>query len=1148
LAPALEAFALRILLAVWMSIMCGMVAAQPTAAESTTPTGGTSLPSPSQIEAKLAEVAADSALDDAAKTALTELYRRALANLESARASEAKTAEFATALNTAPAETTAILKRLEAEQAAETIVETIPEDLPSEEVAQRLNMVIADAAIEETRINALDQLVERSAGRPAAIRTRLSEVRNALDEIERDLGQPTAEGIDPSMAEAQQWALETRRHALVAEARMLEQELLSQSAREALHRAQREEATLNWERHRALQRQLEEIQNQRRRAEAEAAQRESERAQIEAADKHALIQEATRENTEITASLGELAQKLGAFDEKIETIEADRKRIEQDFKASQQRIEAAGLSKALGQVLVERRDQLPDLRQLRRAIQAREDEIADATLRQIRYREEQRRLRDLDRYLDDLTTDDPTAQTAELREQLRTALEQRGRSIAQALTVEDDYIRQLGELNFAADQLIRTTERYEDYLSERLLWVRSALPVSLGTLANLPSAVAWLFSHEHWLEVARVLGHEGLRSPLLWLGLMIIAGLFWKLSGLRRAIRATAEPLRRIRTDRLTHTARGIGLTLLAALPIPLSLWLIGFHLSISAEATAFTRALGTALSGVSVGLYYLRVFRTLCITGGIGDRHFRWSQTTLRIIRREIDWFTLYGIPLALTAMVLYHANDPAFSGSLGRLALVALMLAFSVFFARLLSPTTGVLKGILAEHPKGWFNRLRHLWFPLIVGAPLGLALLGLLGYVYTAGILFESLVQQTWLALALVVLHQVIVRWLIVTRRRLALQAAIERASARRAQPDGERSETASAPFPLQVEEPEPNLAALDEQTRRLINASVFFAAALGVWVTWSDVLPALSVLNQVPLWHNSGVVDGVAQSVPVTAADLGLVLVIVLIATIAAKNLPALLEILLLQTESVSAGGRYAIKTLASYSITVTAFLIAFSTLGLNWSQVQWLVAALGVGIGFGLQEIVANFISGIIILFERPVRVGDIVTIGDTTGVVTNIQIRATTIRNWDRQELLVPNKEFITGRLLNWSLTDQQNRISIPIGIEYGSDTRKALKILSEVAAAHERVLDDPAPLISFEGFADSALTIVLRCYLDSLDGRIGVTTDLHQAIYDRFNEAGIGMAFPQREVHLSQREPLSVRLQRAEMKPTQPGPAGTAE
>jgi potassium efflux system protein len=196
-------------------------------------------------------------------------------------------------------------------------------------------------------------------------------------------------------------------------------------------------------------------------------------------------------------------------------------------------------------------------------------------------------------------------------------------------------------------------------------------------------------------------------------------------------------------------------------------------------------------------------------------------------------------------------------------------------------------------------------------------------------------------------------------------------------------------------------------------------------------------------------------------------------------------------------------------------------------------VQWLVAALSVGIGFGLQEIVANFISGIIILFERPVRVGDIVTIGETTGVVTNIQIRATTIRNWDKQELLVPNKEFITGRLLNWSLSDQQNRISIPIGIEYGSDTRKALEILSQIAAAHERVLADPPPAVSFEGFGENSLTVVLRCYLESLEGRLGVITDLHQAIYDQFMECGIGIAFPQRDVHLSVSDPVDVRVHR---------------
>ncbi|MGD8276305.1 MAG: mechanosensitive ion channel, partial [Thiohalocapsa sp.] len=169
-----------------------------------------------------------------------------------------------------------------------------------------------------------------------------------------------------------------------------------------------------------------------------------------------------------------------------------------------------------------------------------------------------------------------------------------------------------------------------------------------------------------------------------------------------------------------------------------------------------------------------------------------------------------------------------------------------------------------------------------------------------------------------------------------------------------------------------------------------------------------------------------------------------------------------------------------------------------------------------------------------ILFERPVRVGDIVTIGDTDGVVTRIQIRATTVRNWDRKELLVPNKELITGRVINWTLSDQVNRIVIPVGIEYGSDTRKALRLLADVARENERVLDDPAPLISFEGFGNDALTLVLRCYLQTMEYRIDTMTALHQAIDDKFRAAGIGIAFPQRDIHLRSSEPLQVLLGRA--------------
>jgi potassium efflux system protein len=229
--------------------------------------------------------------------------------------------------------------------------------------------------------------------------------------------------------------------------------------------------------------------------------------------------------------------------------------------------------------------------------------------------------------------------------------------------------------------------------------------------------------------------------------------------------------------------------------------------------------------------------------------------------------------------------------------------------------------------------------------------------------------------------------------------------------------------------------------------------------------------------------------------------------------------------------VSSGGRYAVKTLTGYVIVAAAALTIFSTLGLSWGKVQWLVAALGVGIGFGLQEIVANFISVLIILFERPVRVGDVITIGDTSGVVTKIRIRATTIRNWDKQELLVPNKEFITGRLLNWTLSDRVNRLTLPVGVDYGADVPLALKLLGDAARENERVMDDPPPLITFEGFGNDSLTLVLRCYLDSMDYRLSVTTELHLAIHEKFRAAGISIAFPQRDVHLTTAEPLDVRV-----------------
>ena len=232
--------------------------------------------------------------------------------------------------------------------------------------------------------------------------------------------------------------------------------------------------------------------------------------------------------------------------------------------------------------------------------------------------------------------------------------------------------------------------------------------------------------------------------------------------------------------------------------------------------------------------------------------------------------------------------------------------------------------------------------------------------------------------------------------------------------------------------------------------------------------------------------------------------------------------------------MTAAGRYTATALTTYTIAAIGIAWTFSVLGGSWSEIQWLVAALGVGIGFGLQESVANFISGLIILVERPIRVGDVVTVGNVDGVVTKIRIRATTIRDWDRKELLVPNKEFITQQLLNWSLSDQVTRMPIVVGVAYGSDVQRAMLILEEIARGHPRVLDEPAPFVVFEEFGDSALTLSLRCYIESVDYRLATISDLNLTVNQKFAEAGIEIAFPQRDVHLDASKPLDIRIHRA--------------
>jgi potassium efflux system protein len=174
-----------------------------------------------------------------------------------------------------------------------------------------------------------------------------------------------------------------------------------------------------------------------------------------------------------------------------------------------------------------------------------------------------------------------------------------------------------------------------------------------------------------------------------------------------------------------------------------------------------------------------------------------------------------------------------------------------------------------------------------------------------------------------------------------------------------------------------------------------------------------------------------------------------------------------------------------------------------------------------GLAFGLQEIFANFVAGIILMFERPMRIGDWITVDEFTGVVTKIRMRATTIVNWDRKEYVIPNKDFITGRLANWTLSDTLNRIVVDVGVAYGSDVKKTKAILLKICQGHPKTVDDPPTRVSFEAFGDSSLSFVIRTFITEIDSRLEVIDDLHTQIDEAFRDAGIVIAFPQRDLHI---------------------------
>lgn len=1084
-----------------------------------------------QIESAIVAIKARDELDEETRRKVIDQLRDAQAQLQNATSTRAAAAALAESIQTAPAETEKLRKQLDdwASPTPDAASIDISEALPLPELEQALTTKLAEIAAAEARLERLDSQIETLANQPAQARARITELRGGTGELQATIDAETPPGEAAIVAEARRLATQLRLDARTAELNRLEQEIVSNKSRLDLARAHRDIAARVLAGLRRDARALQRVVNEKRQISATQALQETTLAELAAAGKHQVVRKLAEGSVELTRELPVLAADIERVTAELSMVEEQARQIEQSLALSRQQLAIGGVTQVIGRLFVEERRNLPQVSQYRAQVRDRRKTLSNIGLALIRIEEQRRELTPLDnrvememsRVREEVANDQ---EIAVVRGEIELLLRNRRDLLSQVASMYTSYIRALGDIDVAQRRLLDAADEYKQFLDQNLLWIPSAKPFWIQHVENLGPASAWALSPTSWSRTAGSLREAIKDSPLPFAAAILLLGLLlfsWRPLTVR--FKALNRKVGRPAADHIGLTLGALGISAARALPLPLMLAVFGWGLTRSPLHTDFTAAVAASLHVVAPFLYNTLLFRILCARNGVMQIHFGWSVDRLPVIRKQLDRLTLVGAPVIFVAVLVFYSPTPAYRESLGRLAFIIAMAIFTGAAHALLHPRSGVAAAYYRAHAANWLSRLRWLWYVLGTGSPVLLALASLLGFLYTAATLTGHLVDTFWLILAIIVINLVVTRWLALARRRIAWAAAREAREEKRAVADGASGpDSASSPI---ISSTALDLDSVDQQTRRLVNAGLILVAALAAWGIWSEVVPALSVLDQVSLWSQTTMIDGVEAYVPVTLGDLLLAVVVAVATVIAATNLPGLMEIAVLQRITLQPGSRYAINTLLRYFVITIGVIAILNIVGWKWSQIQWLVAALSVGLGFGLQEIVANFVSGLVILFERPVRVGDTVTVGEVTGTVSRVRIRATTITDWDRKEIIVPNKSFITEQVINWTLSDPITRTVIPVGIAYGSDVKLAHEIMRNTLAAMPLVLDEPPPKVYFMGFGDSSLKFNLYVHSRELSDRLPMMHAVHEEILSALRKNNIEIPFPQRDLHLRSAE-----------------------
>lgn len=1112
------------------------------------------------VQAKLAALKEET-LDDAQKKVLSDLYDAAITDLKAADTQSALAVDYSERLKRLPEEiekakaTKLSLAKPELYVLDKLTLPQLRQDLTQFEQQQIDQKSILDQAVNDLKNFGIH---EELAKQQKLAQERLGEADEQLKKV--------IVGADaPRKSMAERLRLLAKKQAAAAEIKRFQAEAAWRQARADLLPLNRDIAAATLARldekirlwrnaiDAARQAELTAQTNQAQEATKDAAKFDEYPSILAIAERIETLVSRRKQSTE---RLPQLNQELDSSRELYETLS-------DNYAQSEERVTAAGHSRNIGLLLRAQLVDLPDERRIARDIQERDEELQRVQLEILEMTDRTKLLADLTKATEAIFENPLCKVPMDLRESVRPAvlklLETERESLDGLRPEYDSYRSRLWDLQRSQAELIKLTATYRGFINEHVLWIRSTNELWNRTPEEFRDATTWAMSPHRWGWVISTWWTDILGNPVLWLLALAAIGLLAvRIPKLRSSIRAASDAME----SRAVTAFRPTWITLLQTLVLsaffPLILMFLGWRLLQHVEAKLFVNCVGQATLAIGLVLFPMEFFRHLCRRHGLAQSHFGWSPWSVGVLRRNLRWYLALGLTFGFWSALFRSASlhRSADYESAGRAAFVAAVLVTAYFLHRVLNLKRGAVREYLAYHTSGWVYRTRYFLWLGSVGAMLILAGLAIAGWHYTAGQLMSRLYWTLAIVLAVMVIDSLVQRWLMITRRRIAMEQYRQKREAAREAGGSDDVQSPVVSAGDLAKETAMDATQMNLQTRSLIRSVLGLCIVLGLWTVWVDVLPALSIFKKIeipflsiertiepedtglpsssppsPMPDANSLTGGTTPTpgdstpktavVPINLADVMLAVLLLVIFIIAARNVPGLLEMLVLQRLPLDNAARYAITTLSRYALTFLAIISAFYTLGFRWQNVQWLAAALMLGLGFGLQEIFANFFSGLIVLFERPVRVGDIVTVGDVSGVVSKIRMRATTIINWDRHEMIMPNKDLITGRLLNWTLSDSVQRIFIQVGIAYGSDTKKATDTLYRVLHEHPVIMNEPAPMVTFCGFGDSTLNFEIRCFLPRADLRLPTTHDLHTQIDLAFREAGIEIAFPQRDLHI---------------------------